>query len=181
MITIKKATPNDSTVIAELAIDIYKENYLHLWHSGGAQWYMYEYAYSEEKLKMELDDSNVEYYIANENGSSIGYMKLVLTSTLSGYESMNTMEVERIYLFEKVKGRGIGKKLMELAQFKAQELFKDIVFLKAMDTSIDAIEFYKKMGYKICGSITLPLPVFSLMKKEYRGMVILMKKIHLNV
>ena len=72
---------------------------------------------------------------------------------------------------------GIGKRLMQLAMIKAKELNKDWVFLKAMDTSTDAIQFYQQLGYTICGSLTLPLPAFSIMKKEYRGMVVLMKEI----
>jgi hypothetical protein len=42
-----------------------------------------------------------------------------------------------------------------------------------MDSSTRAIAFYEKLGYIICGSLQLPMPAFSLMKEEYRGMVIL--------
>jgi diamine N-acetyltransferase len=85
--------------------------------------------------------------------------------------------VERIYLHKAATGKGIGKKLMQLAQQKAQALKKEVVFLKAMDSSIDAIAFYTKPGYKICGTLQLPLPEFSLIKEGYRGMVILKKTV----
>jgi len=42
-----------------------------------------------------------------------------------------------------------------------------------MDSSRNSLEFYKKLGYTICGRMQLPLPVFSLMKEEYRGMLAL--------
>ncbi len=177
MIIINKASFTDKLLITELARNIYQEHYLHLWHAGGAQWYMEEYAYAEDKIEKELEDNNIEYFLAVEDGVYLGYMKIVLTSTLTGYETIDALEVERIYLHKKGKGKGLGKRLMQVALQKARELKKDIIFLKAMDTSTDAIEFYKKLGYTICSRIELPLPDFSLMKKEYRGMVILKRNV----
>jgi diamine N-acetyltransferase len=88
---------------------------------------------------------------------------------------LNALEVERIYLYKKAIGKELGKQLMQTAMSRARELKKDIVFLKAMDSGTDALEFYKKLGYEICGRLQLPLPAFHLMKEEYRGMIILKK------
>ena len=62
---------------------------------------------------------------------------------------------------------------MKMALEKAKALKKDFIFLKAMDSSRDAIGFYQKLGYTICGTLKLPIPAFSLMKEEYRGMLVL--------
>jgi len=177
MITFQKASPDDALTVTTLARQIYKEHYLHLWHPGGARWYMEVYAYNADKIKNELDDSNVEYYIAYENNLPSGYMKLQLNGQLTGYETQKALEVERIYLLKKMMHKGTGKQLMQLAMERAKTLHKDIVFLKAMDSSIEAIEFYKKLGYSICGSLQLPLPAFSVMKSAYRGMLILKKEV----
>jgi hypothetical protein len=40
MITITQATISDSATLSKLAIARYQENYLYLWHEGGAEWYM---------------------------------------------------------------------------------------------------------------------------------------------
>ena len=96
---------------------------------------------------------------------------------LPGFETLNALEVERIYVYKKTAGKGLGKQLMQTAMNKARELKKDIIFLKAMDSGTDALEFYKKLGYEICGRLQLPLPTFHLMKEEYRGMVILKKSV----
>jgi diamine N-acetyltransferase len=175
MIYIYKASLTDAAIISSLAKKVYQEHYLHLWQPGGAQWYMQEYAYAQHKIEKELADDNVEYFIAAENGAYLGYMKIVLTAILPGDEILDALEVERIYLHKTTVGKGIGKKLMQLAQQKAQALNKDFIFLKAMDSSTGAIAFYKKLGYLICGSMQLPLPEFSLIKEGYRGMVILKK------
>ncbi len=111
MINIYKASPDDAVLITELARKIYREHYLHLWHAGGAQWYMEEYAYAKEKIEMELADNNIEYFIAEEDGAYLGYMKIVLAATLAGDESMHALEVERIYLYKKQQEKVLEKNL----------------------------------------------------------------------
>jgi diamine N-acetyltransferase len=173
MITYYKASAADAAMLSALAKNIYKEHYLHLWHPGGAEWYMNEYAYPLEKTEKDLADPLVEYHIAAEDNMPVGYLKLVLTASLN--DDTDALEIERIYLHKSAAGRGIGRQLMELALQRAKMLEKEILFLKAMDSSLDAIAFYQKLGYTICGSLQLPMPAFALMKEEYRGMVILCK------
>jgi len=177
MITYIKATVSDAALLTELSRAIYKEHYLHLWHPGGAAWYMDEYAYAGHKIKNDLIDPGIEYLFAVEKDVYLGYMKLVLNATLPGYESIDALEVERIYLYKKFTGKGLGKEFMQLAMAKAKELNRDIIFLKAMDSSQEAIEFYKGLGYEICGSMQLPMPAFSLMKEKYRAMVIMKREV----
>lgn len=177
MLNIHKATDSETGIIVDLSRNIYKEYYLHLWHTGGADWYMEDYAYSTEKIMRELMDRNIEYFIARENDIELGYLKINLNKKLAGFETLNAIEVERIYLYKNAAGKGFGKQLMQIAMNKARELKKDIIFLKAMDSSTDALKFYKKLGYEICGRLQLPLPTFHLMKEKYRGMVILKKNV----
>lgn len=170
MVEIKKIGADAAVELSALAKTIYKEHYLHLWNEGGAEWYMDEQAYPTAKLEAELADESNEHYLVMIDGLPAGYLKL-----RSEYADDDTgMEVERIYLRRSATGKGIGRKLMELADKMAAGTGKKWIYLKAMDSSLDAIGFYHTMGYEQCGSYTLP---FSLMKKEYRGMVVLRKKI----
>ena len=43
-----------------------------------------------------------------------------------------------------------------------------------MDSSKDAIAFYEKMGFQLCGTHYLD---FEPMKKEFRGMVVMKKEL----
>lgn len=176
MISIEKATTTDSHLLTELAITIYKENYLYLWQEGGAVWYMDQYAYPEKKILLELSDPTLAYYVLKVGEEPVGYLKLLFTGEFSGYDSADTFEIERIYLLNKMKGQGLGRKLMVFAEDKAVAMGKKLVYLKAMDSSKEAIAFYLKMGYEIHSKLSLPMPTFSLMKEEYRGMVLLIKK-----
>lgn len=170
MVEIKKIDATAAAELSALAKAIYKEHYLHLWHEGGAEWYMDEHAYPKEKLEAELKDRSNEHYLVTIDDLPSGYLKLRRKYA----DDDAGMEVERIYLLRSATGRGIGRKLMELADKMAAESGKEWIYLKAMDSSLDAIGFYRTMGYNQCGTYTLP---FSLMKEEYRGMVVLRKKV----
>lgn len=144
---------------------------MHLWHEGGAKWYI-ERSYHPDVIEKELADPNNLHYIAYDNQKAIAYLKIRLNESLKYFENKNCLEVERIYILNAYKGKGLGKTLMQIADDWALDLNKDIIFLKAMDSSTDSIAFYRKLGYKICGMLTLP---FEQMKEMYRGMVILKK------
>ncbi len=160
--------------LSALAKNIYKEYYLHLWHTGGADWYMNEYAYHPDTLRAELADPDNLHFIVYEEAQLVGYLKIRLTAILPGTEQGNSLEIERIYLHKKAAGKGIGKKMMQLAEKTAVQHHKKIIFLKAMDSSKDSITFYEKMGYVVSGTLTLPFPQ---MKEIFRGMVILQKEL----
>lgn len=171
--TIRQINSSHAAELSALAKAIYVEHYLHLWYPGGADWYMNEQAYPVEKLQAELSDpNNLHYIVYDEQKTPQGYLKLRIKATLSGQEEKDCLEIERIYLHQAATGKGVGRQLMELSERMARQYHKDIIFLKAMDSSQDAIGFYQRMGYRVCGKLVLP---FTQMKEVYRGMVILKK------
>ncbi len=172
---IRQINSSYAAELSALAKAIYVEHYLHLWYPGGANWYMEEQAYPEETLREELaDPNNLHYIVYDEEELAQGYLKLRIKGTLNGYEDKDCLEIERIYLHKAATGKGIGKQLMELSETVAKQHHKNRIFLKAMDSSLNAIGFYQRMGYTVCGKLVLP---FTQMKETYRGMVILQKKL----
>lgn len=158
--------------LSALAKNIYKEYYLHLWHPGGADWYMNEYAYHPDTIMAEISDNNNLHYIVYDDEKHVGYLKIRINATPEIDKKNNILEIERIYLHKIVAGKGIGNQLMLLSEDIARQHKKGAIFIKAMDSSLQPIAFYKKMGYTECGTLTLPFPQ---MKQAYRGMVILKK------
>lgn len=167
---IKRLKAKDATFLSEVALKAYGHHYLDLWYDGG-KWYMEKY-FSVEKLTAEICNANAQFYIACSNSSPVGFLKLNIDAPLEGFEGRNALELERIYLNKEATGKGIGKKLVDLTVSIAKEKKKDIVWLKAMDTSEGPIAFHKKMGFEIVGTHRLKHP---LMKEELRGMVIMVK------
>jgi ribosomal protein S18 acetylase RimI-like enzyme len=169
-IKIERLEVSDAALLSKVALEAYADHYLHLWYDGG-QWYMDKY-FSKERLTDELADANSQFHLAYYNNEPVGFLKLNINAPLESEAGKDALELERIYLIADVAGKGIGRKLAELTFTIAREKNKDIVWLKAMDTSDGSIAFYKRIGFEITGTHMLKHP---LMKEELRGMVIMTK------
>ena len=161
----------DAEIISEVAIRSYKDFYLRLWHDDGS-WYI-DRSFSLPVIEKELKDPNHVFFLLKEAEEPIGFLKLNLNQPLSGFDACDCIELERIYLIKSATWKGYGRQAMNFCLDYANEVNKDIIWLKAMDTS-DAVGFYQAIGFHHCGTKTLD---FSMMKKEFRGMVIMMKRL----
>ena len=169
---IEEIETKDAGLLSEVAIKAYSDHYLNLWHDSG-KWYIEKY-FSVVKLTEEIKDPNTRFFIAFFKDSPAGFLKININAPLAGFEEKNALEIERIYLNNSVAGQGIGRALVELTLKIAEEQNKDIIWLKAMDTSAGPLAFYRKMGFEITGTHTLK---HGLMKEALRGMVIMVKNI----
>lgn len=162
---IEKIALTDVEKFSELATRAYFDHYRHLWYDQG-EWYAHK-CFNISQLVEELSDIKNEFFFATLDKNPVGFLKLRPENQLIDQEG-NGFEIERIYLTNEVTGRGVGRKLMEFAIEKAQQQNKDYVWLKAMDSSQNAIRFYENLGFEICGISRLD---FEQMKTEYLGMV----------
>ena len=164
-----------------VATRAYFDSYTHLWNDEGA-WYA-ERCFNIKQLEEEFSDKNALFFGVSDDNDALGFLKININYPLSKNacqstyldlltfetdETENALELERIYLTKNGQGRGIGKRLVQIALKVAQTRGKQIIWLKAMDTSANAIAFYKKMGFEKCGTMRLN---FELMKPEMRGMI----------
>lgn len=161
-----------------IGAESYLPHYTHLWKNGGLEWYLNR-CFSEEFLKNEIADENVEYYIVKNNAEMIGMMKLILTKKVPHSEIENALYLEKIYFTKEWTGKGVGKKLIDAAVRRANELKREYIWLMAMDTSAKPIAAYQKSGFKIHCRTNLG-EEFALMKEEFRGMVVMIKELNEN-
>ena len=168
---IKKVNLQNLRELRDIGVKSYLPHYAHLWKPNGIEWYMNR-CFGDETLQKELTDSNIEYYIIENEGENIGMMKLVLKKTLPDSNIENALYLEKIYFIKEWTGKGVGRKLIEFALRRAAELKRDCVWLMAMDTSAKPIEAYEKAGFTV-NSYTRLGDEFELMKKEFRGMVVM--------
>jgi diamine N-acetyltransferase len=182
MIRIFKLSVADAEWLSLVATRAYFDSYTHLWFDNDASWYV-ERCFNVEQLKRELLDENTLFFGVEDATEGLGFLKLNVNYPLSKNacqadylelltfetdENANALELERIYLTKNGQGRGIGKRLVQLTFDLARSHKKEVVWLKAMDTSFDALGFYTQMGFVKCGTMRLN---FEIMKPEVRGMV----------
>jgi ribosomal protein S18 acetylase RimI-like enzyme len=169
-IEIKRIGVADVTALSEIAIHSYCDHYKYLWYDEG-KWYI-EKSFSEENLLHELNEADARFFIIYYSKEAIGFLKLNINNPLPDEKNINALELERIYLTRSASGRGIGKKIIDYTINIAKETDKKLIWLKVMDSSTDAIGFYKKMKFEVCGTAHLN---FEVMKPEYRGMYVMKK------
>ena len=105
-------------------------------------------AYSEEKLKSEIENKESETFLAVENQKILGVLKINTgnAETESGLE--NSLEIQRIYILKEFKGLGIGTVLMNLAEKKARELGVSFIWLGVWEKNFPAQKFYTDKGFR---------------------------------
>lgn len=169
---IEKINISEVEKFSNVATRAYFDHYRHLWHDEG-KWYAHK-CFNINQLSEELSDTKNEFFFAILDENPVGFLKLRPENQLAEQEGMG-FEIERIYLTNEATGRGVGRKLMEFAVEMARQQNKDYVWLKAMDSSQNAIRFYESLGFEICGTSRLD---FEQMKIEYLGMVAMRRNLH---
>jgi ribosomal protein S18 acetylase RimI-like enzyme len=106
-----------------------------------------EQGFSIEKLTVELNDQNTDFYFATFNGKIIGYLKLNFGQSQTELQDEKGLEIERIYVSKEFHGKKVGQVLYEKALEIAKLNKSDFVWLGVWEENPRAINFYKKNGF----------------------------------
>lgn len=148
--TIRQATIADLHLISVLAITTHYEAYFELDPSHDLADYCIRF-FNLETLKDELENPKLTYLIAEYEGNAVGFAQLREGKKIECMEGENAIEVQRIYLIEKAKGKKLGKILMEKCWAIAKEKGFGTVWLGVWNKNIEAQKFYEKIGMKNVG------------------------------
>jgi diamine N-acetyltransferase len=107
--------------------------------------------FSFELILAEIQNNDFQYFIVKQEAEIVAFCKLVKNHTLEGVLK-KTVEIERFYVHPKLKGKGIGRKLMEYCLDWAGAENFEIVWLGVWERNPDAIAFYQKMGFQQFGT-----------------------------
>tara|TARA_R110001592_G_scaffold206966_1_gene457692 strand:- start:1681 stop:2220 length:540 start_codon:yes stop_codon:yes gene_type:complete len=106
-----------------------------------------ENEFSTEKLKAELTDQNAEFYFAELDEKTIGYLKVNIGESQTEIKIKNALEIERIYVLKEFHGKKVGQILYEKALELAKEKDVENVWLGVWEQNPRAIRFYEKNGF----------------------------------
>lgn len=134
-------------ILQQLARATFKETFA----SGNTEEDMKKHldtAYSEDKLRPQLESSDSVTYIAYCDGVPTGYVQLNKgkMQTEKGYDG--SLEIQRIYVLSSAKGQGIGSRFTKIAEEKAREWNLSYIWLGVWEYNAPAIKFYKSKGFK---------------------------------
>lgn len=148
---IRQAKTPDIKIISALGITTCYEAYFELDPSRDLAEYCVEF-FSLEQLTIEFEDANSTFLIAEFNGKAVGYAKLREGKKIECLKGVNAIEVQRIYLLEKVKGKNFGRALIEKCCEIGSEKGYKTLWLGVWDKNLLAQKFYEKIGMKNVGT-----------------------------
>ncbi len=150
IVTIQPATVAEVFALRQLSIDTFVDTYNIYNTPENMQLYIETY-FNVQRLTDEINNNNVQYYLAVVDNALIGYIKMRTEDTPPELEGVKHIEIERIYVSPNYKGLKIGKRLIEHAATIAHQQQFDILWLGVWEKNENAIAFYKKQGFTIFG------------------------------
>jgi ribosomal protein S18 acetylase RimI-like enzyme len=102
--------------------------------------------FSIEKLSEELNNPCSEFYLANLNAQTIGYLKVNYGNAQTELKDPNAFEIERIYVLKEFQGKQVGQLLFGKALQLAKDRKSTYLWLGVWENNFKAISFYKKCG-----------------------------------
>ena len=154
-IMIRVAKLEDAALISVLASATFYEAYFEQDESGNLAGYISE-AFDVQKITAELRDSNITFLIISRAGKAAGYAKLVRNSTLECIGGKKPVELKRLYILERVYGKGFGARLLEHSlKLAANEGF-DRLWLQVWEENPRARRFYAKYDFHVAGKVEMP-------------------------
>ncbi len=104
--------------------------------------------FSYEQVEKEIKNNYSKFYIVEHNKEVVAYMKLNFDKAQTEEGHNNTLEVQRIYVLQKYKGKHIGKRLIHKAIEIGRDNHLNYIWLGVWENNINAIKFYEKLGFE---------------------------------
>ena len=107
-----------------------------------------DFAFSQEKIKSELLNSNSTFYFTYFKNELVGYFKLNENEAQTEKFNKKTIELERIYVLKKFQNKQLGKHiLLEIIRIvKTKQV--SFLWLGVWEKNLAAIRFYERYNFK---------------------------------
>jgi diamine N-acetyltransferase len=155
-VDIRLATTNDAALIAELSRLTFYESFAQFNTKENMDKFMKE-QFSTLSLIEEVGMPGSTFLLAYSMDEAVGYVRLRDNNNPSEIAGLPTLEMARIYVVQKMIGKGIGKALMERSIAIARKREKQFVWLGVWEKNYSAIDFYRTWGFKKFGAHTFIL------------------------
>jgi len=100
-----------------------------------------------EQLLTELNNPDSEFYTAELENDTVGYLKINFFQAQTEIKTDEAMEIERIYTLHEYQGKGIGQILFDRALAIAKSRNIHYIWLGVWGQNTKAIRFYEKNGF----------------------------------
>lgn len=142
---LRDASVADIPALARLAQDTYIETFGHLYRLEDLAVFFAE-VLSETAIAAEMQDSAVDYRLADDGGELVGYCKLGPLK-VPATPAEPALELRQLYLRAGWQGRGLGDALMAWAMAEARSRGAVLMYLSVYSDNHRAQRFYARHGF----------------------------------
>lgn len=143
---IRKAGPQDKSVLHRLGVEIYRAHFAHLWQSASELNAFLAADYGLAPLESSLSDDNVSWWIA-ENAGAVGFAKVTWSADIADSDLSGVM-LNKLYLHPTETGSGSGKQIFDHVVALAREQHRPLLWLEVLQQNQRAQRFYAARGMK---------------------------------
>lgn len=147
-----EARASDSKLVAALAAATFFEAYVESDDPHDLAEYVTE-SFSADLVEKELESGIATYFLAAWNERPVGYAKLRRADAPECVEDRNSIELQRIYLFGRFTGLGLGRALVEKCVSRASEEGFSTLWLGVWEENEKARKFYRRLEFEQVGTV----------------------------
>lgn len=145
-VTVEKASPEDIETLQKIGRETFFETFAESNSTADMEKYLNE-TFATERVMSELNNPESQFYIAREDGITLGYLKVNTGRAQTELQDENGLEIERIYVKSSHHGKSVGQLLYAQAESVAAEQQRDYIWLGVWEENPRAIRFYEKNGF----------------------------------
>lgn len=154
-VKIRQAESDDAKLVSALATVTFYEAYFENDEANDLANYVLD-SFEVEKIRAEIADPDFTFFLIYRNEKAVGYAKLRRNSPIDCVTDKNAVELQRIYILERVYGKGIGEILLAHCLKTAKESGFSTLWLGVWEQNKRAQRFYEKHGFVRVGSLNFP-------------------------
>lgn len=140
------ATIEDKCLIQTIAEKTFRDAFARFNTEEDTEKYV-QSSFSMQQIEKELNDTQSVFVLVEQDGQTVGYMKLNYAPAQTDLQDSTSLEVERIYVLQAFQGRGMGQQLLDYAINKARTEGMKYMWLGVWEKNLKALRFYEKNGF----------------------------------
>jgi len=145
-IVLKKAISADLQTLQQIGKETFYETFSKHNSEAEMQKYLAE-SFASEKILKELNTPESQFFIAWEDESPVGYLKVNSGKAQTELQDGTAIEIERIYVKSSHQGKKVGQLLFDKALEIARQQNKNYIWLGVWEENKKAVNFYTKNGF----------------------------------
>jgi ribosomal protein S18 acetylase RimI-like enzyme len=149
-LSIRRATIEDASLLAEIGARTFFDTFAKDNTAEDMAMYLAS-SFSTFLQAEELTNPLITFLVAEIEGVTVGYAKLIAASGPEGVTERKAIELSRIYVTQDWIGKGVGEAILKACVEEAKQGGNESLWLAVWERNERAQRFYEKRGFRIVG------------------------------